>query len=839
MYTPIDLSVRLGLRNRMVQLLSAMRTYRTAQRTLSWQSIPQAYSLLLASLLALCSHFSSQAQLVFIPDVQMRAWLNTVIPDVVDPAGYMDTAHPSIPYVTYYTMYVDWDPADLTGLEYLTGIDTLTISFGSPPYTSVTLNALPPNLRQLRMLHYPGATLPPLPSTLANFQLYDANNLTSISNWPPELKYASLEASSSLTTIAPFPGTMNVVHLYALTSLTDISSVLPDTITGTLNLESLFQLSQLPPFPYFEESDTLLLTNLWLIDSLPSLPDHIGLLRVRSLQQLTSLPPLPADLQHLQLQILPQLVPVPEFPSDLRYIELLSLPLVQEIPSLPDSLMGLAIGQLPLLECLPTIPSMLQVMIAFDSGVDCAPNIPPSVNTTNLPLCGFYNAGICPFYSPSISGHVFHDLNTNGTRDPGEVGFGQATVQFAPGNTITGVMNSGFYAQALDSGTYAITPNVSNPYVLSISPTSHSASLVNINDVDSLNDFAVQLQPNVQDLTTDLAFLSHARPGFNNMVHLSYRNEGTITMSGTVVFHFDDDQSWNSSTPAPDMISGNTATWNFTDLELGEQRQIFISLHTDASVILGTAIDHDAVAEPVNTDQTPADNVAFLSGEVVGAFDPNDISVLPSELTSAQVAAGELLTYTIRFQNTGTYLAERVIITDTLSSDLVWSSVEFIASSHPCSWYIHDGTLRVTFDQIMLPDSTSNEPDSHGFVRFSLAPDPGLLNGAQIGSTANIYFDYNPPVITNEAIFLVNDPTQVGDLARPDLSIRPNPVEDLLILEKTTSGTSLLEVLDLTGRVVVRTTFPGSMRTLDVRSLNSGSYLIRIDGRPMGRFVRR
>ena len=165
----------------MVQLLSAMRTYRTAQRTLSWQSIPQAYSLLLASLLALCSHFSSQAQLVFIPDVQMRAWLNTVIPDVVDPAGYMDTAHPSIPYVTYYTMYVDWDPADLTGLEYLTGIDTLTISFGSPPYTSVTLNALPPNLRQLRMLHYPGATLPPLPSTLANFQLYDANNLTSIS----------------------------------------------------------------------------------------------------------------------------------------------------------------------------------------------------------------------------------------------------------------------------------------------------------------------------------------------------------------------------------------------------------------------------------------------------------------------------------------------------------------------------------------------------------------------------------------------------------------------------------------------------------------------------------
>ncbi|MEZ4758859.1 MAG: hypothetical protein R2810_03590 [Flavobacteriales bacterium] len=47
----------------------------------------------------------------------------------------------------------------------------------------------------------------------------------------------------------------------------------------------------------------------------------------------------------------------------------------------------------------------------------------------------------------------------------------------------------------------------------------------------------------------------------------------------------------------------------------------------------------------------------------------------------------------------------------------------------------------------VLPDSTSNEPDSHGFVRFSLAPDPGLLNGAPVRQLTNIYFDYNAPVI--------------------------------------------------------------------------------------------
>ncbi|HRF82091.1 MAG TPA: hypothetical protein PL070_18610, partial [Flavobacteriales bacterium] len=101
------------------------------------------------------------------------------------------------------------------------------------------------------------------------------------------------------------------------------------------------------------------------------------------------------------------------------------------------------------------------------------------------------------------------------------------------------------------------------------------------------------------------------------------------------------------------------------------------------------------------------------------------------------VTLGETpIEYTIRFQNTGTYLAERVVILDTLSTDLQWESMRFIASSHDHTWYIVNGVLHVIHNDIMLPDSNSNEAASHGFFKFSMLPKADLVNGAVIENIA-------------------------------------------------------------------------------------------------------
>ena len=739
---------------------------------------------------------SLRAQLVFIPDTNMRAWLNDQITGVVDGAGYMDTQHPGIATAIYGELIVTWNPADLTGLEYLTSM--ITFGLTCDPYfvTTLTHSAFPPALVNLGVTHYPNATMPPLPVTLESFGLSDVDSLVSTPPFPESLDDLNVQYAPLLTNLSDMGSSMSTVELWYLPSLISLNGILPDTISYYLDLGNIPQLVGLSPLPAYHPWGELLLYGLPEIDSIPLLPDGITSLWFGNMPAITSL------------------------------------------PDLPDSLGDLGFSNMPQLTCLPILPDGLVELNQINTtGISCVPNMPVGLVTT-LPLCGFFNDGNCAYNFPSVAGTVYHDINGNTVRDAGEPGVGYADVEITPGNTVSGVASNGFYAQALDPDTYTMTATASNPYVTSISPASHSAVLVNVSDVDSLNDFGVVLQANVQDLVVDLTQVTPPRPGFANAVQLTYSNQGTIAMSGTVTFAFDTDQTWNSSAPAPDLLAGNTATWNFTNLLIGENRSITVVLHTDSAVALGVAVNHTAVVDPLATDETAGNNLDTLNAVTVGSYDPNDKAVEPVEMTSAQVQAGERLTYTIRFQNTGTYQAERVIITDTLSTDLQWGTMDLLASSHPCTWFIHDGTLRFTFDPIVLPDSTSDEPGSHGFVTFSMVPDAGLVNGEQVGNTANIFFDFNPPVITNEALFSVNDPQATIGVNESVFRIWPNPVDDgLTILFASPVTNAVVEVIDLTGRVTVRTVSTGGHIVLDVAHLAQGTYTVRV-GEQVRRFVK-
>ena len=59
------------------------------------------------------------------------------------------------------------------------------------------------------------------------------------------------------------------------------------------------------------------------------------------------------------------------------------------------------------------------------------------------------------------------------------------------------------------------------------------------------------------------------------------------------------------------------------------------------------------------------------------------------------------------------------------------------------------GAVEFAFYNINLPDSASNEEESHGFLVFDVRPIPGLEMGTIIENTAHIYFDLNPAIVTN------------------------------------------------------------------------------------------
>ena len=173
----------------------------------------------------------------------------------------------------------------------------------------------------------------------------------------------------------------------------------------------------------------------------------------------------------------------------------------------------------------------------------------------------------------------------------------------------------------------------------------------------------------------------------------------------------------------------------------------------------------------------------------IGSFDPNDKQGFPTGITDDHcIDPGVAIDYLIRFQNTGTDTAFTVVIRDTLSEFLDPSSIYFVTASHDYELTMDGDALSFTFNNILLPDSTTNEPASNGFVKFQIQPNTEEI-GTQIRNRTGIYFDFNEPVITNETLHTINDDclesiVSIRDLDLiEDVSIIPNPFNHSFIME--------------------------------------------------------
>ncbi len=175
--------------------------------------------------------------------------------------------------------------------------------------------------------------------------------------------------------------------------------------------------------------------------------------------------------------------------------------------------------------------------------------------------------------------------------------------------------------------------------------------------------------------------------------------------------------------------------------------------------------------------------------EVVASCDPNDKTAVPVG-TQAQhfIRANEVIEYKIRFQNTGTASALKVVVVDSLPAELDARTLEVGASSHPYRLEIYSGRIiHFVFDPIELPDSNANEVASHGFVEFRIAQQPDLPDGTVIENTVGIYFDFNAPVITNTAYHTIGYPFQVSNTWTANapglqVTLTPNPFQDQALL---------------------------------------------------------
>jgi uncharacterized repeat protein (TIGR01451 family) len=249
----------------------------------------------------------------------------------------------------------------------------------------------------------------------------------------------------------------------------------------------------------------------------------------------------------------------------------------------------------------------------------------------------------------------------------------------------------------------------------------------------------------------------------------------------------------------------------------------FFNGSTPAGTVFNFSVSASAVGEQdLNFNELP------FFATVLNSYDPNDKNCNLPPFINPNLK--ENLQYTVRFQNDGNYPALNVVVRDTISSNLDLSTFRFIGSSHPASYTIDPLTREVTFkfSGINLAPSTLNLDDSQGYFTYTIDELPDLILNSEIKNTAYIYFDFNPPIVTNTT---VNTNGFLGlasdDLANEfSLTIFPNPTNGKFTIDL--SETARVKIYSAIGSLVYNQVVHQG-ETIDLTDVKKGVYNIQVE----------
>ena len=443
--------------------------------------------------------------------------------------------------------------------------------------------------------------------------------------------------------------------------------------------------------------------------------------------------------------------------------------------------------------------------------------------------CSFVPGGT--FFN--ISGNTKLDLNVNGCNSS-DINFPNVKFGISSSNTTGTIISdsSGNYSIPLQAGMYTITPILENPSYYTITPPVLNVNLSNQTG-SFLQNFCVSFTPKPDLEVIILPFGPPARPGFETSYKIIYKNKGNIPQSGAINFNYDDAiLDLVLSNPLTSSSAENSLSWNFNNLQPLTSGEIIIKLSLNSpmeipSVNGGDILNFIATATSAATDVFPLDNSAIFNQTVVNSFDPNDKTCIEGNvLNTTQI--GKYLHYLIRFENTGTANAENIVVKDIIdTTKYEIASIVPLDSSHPFYTRVtNSNNVEFIFANINLSFDDAN---NDGYIAFKIKTKPNLVTGNSVSNSAEIYFDYNFPILTNTAITtfqtLKNDSFNFDN----NFIIFPNPTSEYLNIEsKSSNAIKSIDVLNILGQQIFNIKNPQKIKTIDVKSLNRGSYILKI-----------
>ncbi|HZG01736.1 MAG TPA: T9SS type A sorting domain-containing protein [Chitinophagales bacterium] len=671
------------------------------------------------------------------------------------------------------------DLVNLTGIQFFDNLDSLNFVFNDVG----VLPGLPSGLEFLNSsynnsLHY----LPLLPNGLNELRC-SADSLLGMPPLPDSLRI--LICTGYLNdSLPPLPD--GLLHLNCENSALTVLPELPNGMTYLNCTQN--NLTALPDLP---DSLKILYCQNNEIAVMPDLPNGLTTLTCLD-NQLTSLPALPDSLvalscAHNQIGALPaipnrlfsltaynnQITAVPALPNSLKSINLANNQIASMV-NLPDTLFTLNLSGNPSLVCLPPFEVLAGSTFSIgNTGISCLPNLVshwasvPVLDT--MPICGVINVNGCPV-GWNVAGRAFVDNNGNCSFDTTDGVLPYTKVSLLQGGNVIQQVYTNAYGQygfnTPPTAVYTVgLDTASMPFILSCADTGqHTFDLDALGYVDGL-DFSVVCSPGF-DLTAVTTGATGAFfPGnpvnvniFAGELSQYYSVSCSIAgLAGSVVTVVEGPVQIDSVSTGG-TTSGDTVTWMVADFSAVDFSDFWIAFTVDTTAQSGDQVCvHAAVAASAGTENVTSNNASTHCFEVVNSYDPNIKEVYPA----VGVVPGTWHTYTVHFQNTGTAPAMNILVKDTLDPNIDWSSFQLLAYSHNnLTQVLNDGIVHFNFPNIQLPDSNTNEPESHGFIQYKIKTASTITPGTSVHNTAAIYFDFNDPIITNDATVFYCTPVE-------------------------------------------------------------------------------
>ena len=337
------------------------------------------------------------------------------------------------------------------------------------------------------------------------------------------------------------------------------------------------------------------------------------------------------------------------------------------------------------------------------------------------------------------------------------------------------------------------------------------------------------------DYHTNLV-LKEFRTGFENTLSIISSNRGCDTLIDSLYLVLDPLVEYIEAHPAPARQAGDTLWWSHKGLAFETHQVIELKYRTSLLAAIGDTVKLKVNITPFDVDEDTTNNERTFIAPIINGYDPNDIAVNPvGRCDEGYVNPKQILTYRIRFQNTGNAEAIHINVVDSLDSDLDLNTLKVLASSDSMYTLIYPGNVvKFVFDSIMLADSTHDEPNSHGYVIYEIQAKSGVSDNIIIQNRADIYFDFNPAVLTNtisntihsNSETIICEPTLVTQ-AQSRITIFPNPSTGLLSI-RATDPIEEIRVMDQMGRqhTIARPNL--TQLQIDLGSSSSGLYFFEI-----------